>query len=142
MFFEGIVNRSCCQFFFKGRLIFYHWWYSIKSNPFAPVTFSLFAWEPLSRIATIVKTRHGCKPRIGCMLIWKTQKEKQLMSSMACLLTGTIWALGLIQVCLIKKFYHLSVSRSISVWSWIINAFDWILLWSSWEQTYRWHEYQ
>ena len=22
MFFEGIVNRSCCQFFFKGRLIF------------------------------------------------------------------------------------------------------------------------
>ena len=38
MFIEGIVNRLCCQFFLKGRLIFYHWWYSIKSNPFAPVT--------------------------------------------------------------------------------------------------------
>ena len=54
---------------------------------------------------------------------------------MACLLKSTIKGLGLIQVCLIKKCYHLSVSRFISAWSWIINAFDWILLWSSWEKT-------
>ena len=24
MFIEGTVNRLCCQFFLKGRLIFYH----------------------------------------------------------------------------------------------------------------------
>ena len=54
---------------------------------------------------------------------------------MACLLKSIIKGLGLIQVCLIKKCYHLSVSRFISAWNWIINAFDWILLWSSWEKT-------
>ena len=76
------------------------------------------------------------------MLIWKTQKEKQLMSSMTCLLMSTIRALGVIQVCLIKKCYHLSVSRFISALTWIIYALDWILLWSSIEHTHRWHEHQ